>query len=79
MTLYEFIQLNEEEQNDTLQSQGTFVDSIVLYSHPSIQYQLYAIGRFFVEFHYDLIFSKVLDKKVFSEGFLIEKYLRHNY
>ncbi len=77
MTLYQFIQLSKEAKHTTLSTKGVFVDSLVIYSNPNFQYQLYAIDRFFVELIYDLKNDNLISISAFYESNKLNKYYNH--
>ena len=72
MKLYEFCRLNEVEQYNTVWNIGTLVDQ---YFKEVIVINLYAINEFFVEVYYDRDTNKILYKKHFKQGELLDKYL----
>lgn len=72
MKLYEFCRLNEVEQYNTVWNIGTLVDQ---YFKEVIFINLYAINEFFVEVYYDRFTNKILYKKHFKQGELLDKYL----
>ena len=72
MKLYEFSRLIEEEQYNTVWDIGTLVDQ---YFKESVVINLYAINEFFVEVYYDNDNNKILYKKHFKQGELLDKYL----
>lgn len=72
MKLYEFCRLNEVEQYNTVWNIGTLVDQ---YFKEVIVVNLYIINEFFVEVYYDRDTNKILYKKHFKQGELLDKYL----
>lgn len=72
MKLYEFCRLNEVEQYNTVWNIGTLVDQ---YFKDVIVINLYVINEFFVEVYYDRDTNKILYKKHFKQGELLDKYL----
>jgi hypothetical protein len=72
MKLYEFSRLSEEEQYNTTWTIGILVDQFI---KDSIAINLYAINEFFVEVYYDQKNNKILYKKTFKHGELLDKYL----
>jgi hypothetical protein len=72
MNLYEFIRLSEEEQYNTTWDLGVIVDQFIT---DGIVTNLYAINEFFVEVYYDQSNNKILYKKHFKHGELLDKYL----
>jgi hypothetical protein len=73
MNLYEFSILPEEEQFNTTWEIGVLVDQFI---KEGIAINLYAINEFFVEVYYDQKANKILYKKTFKQGDLLEKYLK---
>lgn len=72
MNLYEFSRLSEEEQYNTTWNNGVIVDQFI---KDGIAINLYAINEFFVEVYYDQLNNKILYKKHFKQGELLDKYL----
>ena len=72
MKLYEFSRLSEEEQYNTTWEIGVLVDQFI---KEGIVINLYAINEFFVEVYYDQSNNKILYKKHFKQGELLDKYL----
>lgn len=72
MKLYDFCLLNEVEQYNTVWNIGTLVDQ---YFKEVIVINLYIINEFFVEVYYDRDTNKILYKKHFKQGELLDKYL----
>ncbi|WP_035671732.1 hypothetical protein [Flavobacterium sp. 83] len=72
MKLYEFSRLSEEEQYNTTWQIGVLVDQFI---KEGIAINLYAINEFFVEVYYDQKNNKILYKKTFKHGELLDKYL----
>ncbi len=72
MKLYEFSRLIEEEQYNVVWDIGTLVDQ---FFKESVVINLYAINEFFVEIYYDRDTNKILYKKHFKQGELLDKYL----
>lgn len=72
MKLYEFLRLSEEEQYNVTWSIGILVDQFI---KDNIAINLYAINEFFVEVYYDQATNKILYKKHFKHGELLDKYL----
>ncbi len=72
MKLYEFSRLSEEEQYNTTWNIGVLVDQFI---KDSVAINLYAINEFFVEVYYDQKTNKILYKKTFKQGELLDKYL----
>ena len=72
MNLYEFTRLSEEEQYNTTWEKGVLVDQFI---KENGIINLYAINEFFVEVYYDQSTNKILYKKHFKQGELLDKYL----
>lgn len=72
MKLYEFNRLSEEEQYNTTWEIGVLVDQFI---KEGIAINLYTINEFFVEVYYDQKHNKILYKKTFKQGELLDKYL----
>lgn len=72
MNLYEFTKLSEEEQYNTTWKIGVLVDQFI---KDGIAINLYAINEFYVEVYYDQAANKILYKKHFKQGELLDKYL----
>jgi hypothetical protein len=72
MKLYEFLGLSEVEQYDSIWSFGVHVDSFI---RDSKAINLYVINNFYCEVYYDIKTNKILYKKTFKHGELLDKYL----
>lgn len=72
MNLYEFTRLSEEEQYNMTWKTGVLVDQLI---KDCVAINLYAINEFFVEVYYDHSNNKILYKKHFKQGELLDKYL----
>ena len=72
MTLYEFTALTEEEQFNSIWNLGTHIDTHI---KENIAINLYSINEFYVEVYYDRDANKIIDKKTFKQGALLDKYL----
>ena len=72
MKLYDFLRLSENEQFNTIWSLGTHVDTFL---KDSIAINLYIINDFYCEVYYDRNKNKILYKKIFKQGELLDKYL----
>ncbi len=72
MKLYEFCSLTEVEQYNTVWSLGVHLDSFI---KDSIAINLYVINDFYCEVYYDMKSNKILYKKTFKQGELLDKYL----
>jgi hypothetical protein len=72
MKLYDYKTLSEDEQFNAVWNDGTYIDTFI---HGNIKINLYAINNFFVEIYYDAVLNKIIDKKHFKHGELLDKYL----
>jgi hypothetical protein len=73
MKIYDFLILEEQQQYQSVWDLGKHIDDIVL---ETIHHQLYAIGDFYVEIHYNVSDNKIVGKLAFKAGEPLEKYLR---
>lgn len=73
MKLYQYKQLNDEQQYDILWSEGILIDACL---EGKVRKLLYAIHNFYVELWYDVLTNKILWKLSFKQGLLLEKYLK---
>jgi hypothetical protein len=71
MTLEEFNNLSNFDQYDIIYNDGIFMDTII---DGHDRYVLYAIDNFFVELYYQSFPTKVVGKRVFVTGKLLDKY-----
>ena len=72
MKLYDYIILPDDEQFNAIWNNGTHIDTFIA---GNIKINLYAINDFFVEIYYDAELNKIIDKKHFKQGHLLNKYL----
>jgi hypothetical protein len=72
MKLYEFLGLSEEEQYKCVWSIGVHVDTHV---KDNVAINLYVINDFYCEVYYDIKANKILYKKTFKQGELLDRYL----
>jgi hypothetical protein len=72
MKLYNFLRLSEVEQYDAVWSLGVHVDTFI---KDHIAINLYVINDFYCEVCYCMNTNKILYKKTFKQGELLEKYL----
>lgn len=70
MGLYDYMILSEEEQWNELWAKGKFITNLKLIDR---KYSLYALHSFFVEVEMTNE-DKIVTKKLFMEGHLIDKY-----
>ncbi len=71
MTLYEFSRLSEQIQYDTIFKEGIILDVRV---DQQGRFLLYALDKFFVEVEYSNKLNKIINKRTFKEGELLDKY-----
>jgi len=71
MTLYEFNLLDINNQIETVNQQGIYLDNhITKYE----KFNLYAINMFFVEVCYNSLENKISGIKSFKSGHLLDRY-----
>ena len=71
MTLYEFNLLDINNQMETINRQGVYLDNHITKDE---KFNLYAINMFFVEVCYNSIENKISGIKSFKSGHLLDKY-----
>jgi hypothetical protein len=71
MTLYEFNLLDINNQMETVNQQGVYLDN---YITKSKKFNLYAINMFFVEVCYNSLENKISGIKSFKSGNLLNRY-----
>lgn len=71
ITLYEFLALPEQEQYQVIWNYGNCID---VRMEESRRYTLYAVDMFFVEVEYDQEQNKIINKRAFISGELLNKY-----
>jgi hypothetical protein len=71
MTLYEFNLLDTNNQMDTVNQKGIYLDNHITKTE---KFNLYAIDKFFVEVCYNSIENRISDIKSFKGGFLLDRY-----
>ena len=71
MTLYEFNLLDINNQMETVNQQGVYLDNHITKTE---KFNLYAINMFFVEVCYNSIENKISGIKSFKSGNLLDKY-----
>lgn len=71
MTLEEFNSLPNFDQYDIIYNEGTFIDTII---EDHNRYVLYSVSTFFVELYYQSLPNKVVGKRAFVSGKLLDKY-----
>jgi hypothetical protein len=71
MKLYEFNLLDINNQMETVNQQGVYLDN---YITKSKKFNLYAINMFFVEVCYNSLENKISGIKSFKSGHLLNRY-----
>jgi hypothetical protein len=71
MKLYEFNLLDINNQMETVNQQGVYLDN---YITKSKKFNLYAINMFFIEVCYKSLENKISGIKSFKSGHLLDKY-----
>ena len=71
MTLYEFNLLDINNQMETVNQQGVYLDNHLTKNE---KFNLYAINMFFVEVCYNSLENKISGIKSFKSGHLLDKY-----
>ena len=71
MTLYEFNLLDINNQMETVNQQGIYLDNHITKTE---KFNLYAINMFFVEVCYNSLENKISGIKSFKSGHLLDKY-----
>ena len=71
MTLYEFNLLDINNQMETINQQGVYLDNHITKDE---KFNLYAINMFFVEVCYNSIENKITNIKTFKSGHLLDRY-----
>ena len=72
MKLTSFLALSDSEQFEFIFSKGKCVAEM---KKPPIHQKLYCVGSFYVEIHFLNTDQKIILKKIFKEGELLDKYL----
>ena len=71
MTLYEFNLLDINNQMETVNQQGVYLDNHITKDE---KFNLYAINMFFVEVCYNSLENKITNIKTFKSGHLLDRY-----
>jgi hypothetical protein len=71
MTLYEFNLLDINNQMETVNQQGVYLDNHIT---KDVKFNLYAINMFFVEVCYNSIENRISGIKSFKSGHLLNRY-----
>ena len=72
MKIYEYLILDEENKYQTVWDKAVHIDTFIT---SSIIYQLYSLGDFYVEIHYNPETNKIVGNLPFKQGEHLEKYL----
>jgi hypothetical protein len=73
LKLYEFLNLNDQLQYQTVWDLGKHVESI---TQKGVIHLLYIINDFYIEVKYDQRSNQIIDKKAFKQGSILDKYLK---
>ncbi|WP_034917856.1 hypothetical protein [Gillisia sp. CAL575] len=71
ISLYEFLALSDKEQYELAFNKGNYLDTL---SKGSTRYVLYSLDLFFVEIEYNSLNNKIVNKRSFVSGELLDKY-----
>lgn len=71
ITLYEFLVLPDQEQYDIIFNIGEFLDVSL---EENKRFVLYAVDLFFVEVEYNSIENRIVNKRAFVSGEILDKY-----
>ena len=71
ISLYEFRNLPDQEQEKLIFNKGTFID---FKFNGKSRFALYAVDLFFVELEYDAKSNELTHKRAFIGGELLDKY-----
>jgi len=71
MTLYEFNLLDINNQMETINQHGVYLDNHITKNE---KFNLYAINMFFVEVRYNSLENKISGIKSFKSGHLLDRY-----
>ena len=71
MTLYEFNLLDINNQMETVNQQGVYLDNHITKNE---KFNLYAINMFFIEVCYNSLENKITNIKTFKSGNLLNRY-----
>ena len=71
MKLYEFNLLDINNQMETVNQQGVYLDNHITKNE---KFNLYAINMFFVEVSYNSIKNSIVKIKSFKSGHLLDRY-----
>ena len=71
MTLYNFNILDLNNKMEVVNQQGSFLDNLI---EDKFNFNLYAIGKFFIEVEYNKELNKITNIRSFKSGNLLDKY-----
>jgi hypothetical protein len=71
MKLYEFNLLDINNQMETVNQQGVYLDNHIAKDE---KFNLYAINLFFIEVCYNSLENKITNIKTFKSGYLLDRY-----
>ena len=71
ITLYEFLALPDQEQYNIVFNTGEYLDIRI---EESRRFVLYAVDLFFVEVEYNSEDNKIVNKRAFVQGEILDKY-----
>lgn len=71
ITLYEFLALPDQDQYDIIFNVGEYLD---LRLDESRRFVLYAVDMFFVEVEYNALENKIVNKRAFVSGEILDRY-----
>lgn len=75
MKLYEFLNIPEQEQYQSVWEKGTHLENVTVGNEI---YQLYAINDFFVEVIYDIASNSITGKNQFKYSPALDKYINRH-
>lgn len=71
ITLNKFLSLPDREQFDVIFTLGDFLE---IRQQENRRFVLYSVEQFFVELEYDMKIKKIIQKKAFVSGEILNKY-----
>ena len=72
MNIHDFLNLPAEEQLNTVWEKATYLKSM---EDSKFRFNLYALGNFYIEIKYDIKRNSILERVVFRQTELLDKYL----
>ena len=72
MKMHDFLLLSKEEQLDTVWDKAIFLRTL---QDAKFRFNLYALENFYIEIKYDVKRNTILEKVVFKQVDLLDKYL----